>query len=413
MKPNLRSAASAAAFAALACTAPAAAQLTMDPGLKLTLTAGEWRTSTGYEGSVRAGTEAYVFNGFARRPGDDGTEELGLRATARDRFAGPWLRYDRGRPSGQGTYTLSASSDMMVGTISGPSGETRPFLMCKRPGTGGWSAFDGTELWTRRVSAKRSNGTKEVTAVLELQYVREGERTYDLSRAVANLVGSDGKAHQAGQARGPDGSRLATRTFEPCGHQLLHFTWSDMPLEVRGLEFRIDGRPVAALSLSLPPAYNSPPEPNPAPAPSPTPAPAPAPTPVPGGLAVPAGAAGFVGYGPWAYKVDELVRGPDGHIQAVFTVRNASRQRLPFGITDFEAHLIDADGRSVRRLGNLYRAAPTGPAAALSPAGSSYLEPGDEMRGRILFPGTKGFEPAQLRLKEPVRSLTVNTYPLR
>jgi hypothetical protein len=35
------------------------------------------------------------------------------------------------------------------------------------------------------------------------------------------------------------------------------------------------------------------------------------------------------------------------------------------------------------------------------------------MRGRVLFPGTKGFEPIQLRIKEPVRSLTTNSYPLR
>lgn len=43
----------------------------------------------------------------------------------------------------------------------------------------------------------------------------------------------------------------------------------------------------------------------------------------------------------------------------------------------------------------------------------SYLEPGDEIRARILFPNSKAFRPVKLRLKEPVRSLTTNTYPLR
>jgi hypothetical protein len=53
-------------------------------------------------------------------------------------------------------------------------------------------------------------------------------------------------------------------------------------------------------------------------------------------------------YGPWAFQVAELTRGPDGNYQAVVTVRNASQQRLEFTITDLDASLIDADGRSVR-----------------------------------------------------------------
>lgn len=128
---------------------------------------------------------------------------------------------------------------------------------------------------------------------------------------------------------------------------------------------------------------------------------------------MPAGAGSFSDYGPWQYKVDELARGPDGHFQLVFTVRNASRQRLPFSITDFDAYLIDSDGRSIRRLGNLHAASISGPASSLERMGMSYLEPGDTLRDRILFPGTKGFEPVQLRIKEPVRSLTTNSYPLR
>jgi hypothetical protein len=97
----------------------------------------------------------------------------------------------------------------------------------------------------------------------------------------------------------------------------------------------------------------------------------------------------------------------------VFTVRNSSRQRLSFSITDFDAYLINADDRSIRRLGNLHAASVTGPASSLERIGMSYLEPGDTLRSRILFPGTKGWEPVKLRIKEPVRSLTTNNYPLR
>ena len=137
-----------------------------------------------------------------------------------------------------------------------------------------------------------------------------------------------------------------------------------------------------------------------------------APAQKPARLAVPAGASAFQTFGPWEFKVDEMVRGPDGHIQAVVTVRNASSKRLPFTFTDIDAYLIDANGRTVQRHGNLYRVSPGGPVSALVNAGSSYLEPGDQLRGRLLFHPTKGFKPAQLRLEEPVKSQSSATYPM-
>jgi hypothetical protein len=129
-------------------------------------------------------------------------------------------------------------------------------------------------------------------------------------------------------------------------------------------------------------------------------------------VTVPAGAATFQPFGPWEFKVDAISRGPDGHIQMIVTVRNASNRQMPFTITDIDAHLIDANGRSVQRHGNLYRVTPDGPVAALVNAGSSYLEPGDQIRGRLLFPNTKEFAPVQLRLREPVKSQTVVTHPM-
>jgi hypothetical protein len=131
------------------------------------------------------------------------------------------------------------------------------------------------------------------------------------------------------------------------------------------------------------------------------------------GLNVPTEAATYQNYGGWDFKVDELVRGPDGHIQAVVSVRNASRTRMPFTITDLDAYLIDANGRTVQRHGNLYRVSPGGPVAALVNAGSSQLEPGDELRARLLFHPSKGFNPISLRLKEPVSSQRVNTHAIR
>ncbi len=129
---------------------------------------------------------------------------------------------------------------------------------------------------------------------------------------------------------------------------------------------------------------------------------------------MPAGAASFQTYGPWQFKFDELKRGPDGHYQAVFTVRNASQQRQGFTITDIEAFLIGEDGRTVRRLGNVYQLSPEGSAEEIVRNPSpNYLEPGDQMRARMIFPGTKDFQPVQFRVKEPVSSQTTNTYPMR
>jgi hypothetical protein len=129
-------------------------------------------------------------------------------------------------------------------------------------------------------------------------------------------------------------------------------------------------------------------------------------------LFVPAGAAAFQSYGPWDFKLDELLRGPDGHIQAVVTVKNASDRRLPFTVSDLEASLTDANGREIRRHGNLYRVTPAASVAGLVIAGSSTVEPGAEVRGRLLFPDTRAFRPVKLRLTEPVRSQASNTYDL-
>lgn len=64
----------AAAAAVLATSpAPAAAQLSSDLSVKLGL-GGEWRTSMGYEGTIRVVRYNYAYTGFPRRRGDESVE---------------------------------------------------------------------------------------------------------------------------------------------------------------------------------------------------------------------------------------------------------------------------------------------------------------------------------------------------
>jgi hypothetical protein len=207
--------------------------------------------------------------------------------------------------------------------------------------------------------------------------------------------------------------------LKPCGWVTVAYTFDRLPSAPRDLYFQPSYGKRAKWDVSGD-FTSSPPERQPTPAPRPQPQPGPAPTPAPQPVSEagrPAAGGAFGGmqsYGPWSFQVAELARGPDGNYQAVVTVRNASQQRLGFTITDLDASLIDADGRTVRRLGNLYLASPTGPASALERNPSTnYLEPGDQLRARLLFQGTAAFDPVQIRLKEPVRSGATRTFPTR
>jgi hypothetical protein len=420
-----------AASSVLCLPAQASAQGLDAMWMKLNSPVGIWRSSTGHEGNIarkESGSFTHGFTGFRRASGTVSVEELDLEPAMSYRYAGPYARIQGGQIVEEGRYELAVSSNRMIGKVVRAGRET-PFVMCKRPDTGPATDFR-RNIWTRLISAKRINGGRGASVVVELQYSWVDELYYDFDHAVATLVGTNNLGYTSILPTDSAGATLGHRKMETCGTVQLHFTWQDLPVESQRFLLRTKYDELAEFDLDLPfeggvapapapepapqpaPAPTPTPAPPPPPAPAPVPAPAPAPVPVPGS-GVPTGASSFSNYGPWQYKVDELVRGPDGHFQLVFSVRNASRQRLPFSITDFDATLIDADGRGIRRLGNLHAASVTGPASSLERIGMSYLEPGDTMRGRVLFPGTKEFQPIQLRIKEPVRSLTTNSYPLR
>ncbi len=439
-----RCASRCAVLATLSLAVPAAAQTgALLPHLAPSLESAEWRTNTGYAGPSRKSGDTYVLTGFSPTENGD-SEEIGVKGTGSTTVEGPWVRYLFGNPVDVGRVTLAFDGSALTGHYVGSDGQRRPYIACRLPSMpSGMSRFDGESLWTRRVSLRRTTPSDiAMTATIEIQHVGLDPRNIDFNTMTAVIRSHDGQSATVRQARDEGGQAVSgRRAFTRCQRQTFQLVFAAVPFDTLTLEVRLGDRVIASLNAigrkpvaeppptptptpmpsPIPEPVPAPPQaPNPAPPPSaPPPLPAPVPTPAPpvpatpGGLSVPSGAASLQTYGPWQFKVDELLRGPDGHIQAVVTVRNASQQRLPFSITDIEAFVIDADGQSIRRLGNLYRVSPAGPADALVPAGMSYLEPGDQIRGRLFFANTKDFAPVQLRLKEPVRSLTVNTYPIR
>jgi hypothetical protein len=412
--------------AAALSAGPAAAQTpspVLRPELVQALTDTEWRTSTGHRLKASAQGDSFTLYGSFNNEAM-ASESVGLAVAGPMTLAGNWSVTRRGREAEHGRIVIQVDPGFLDGYIPIDRQNQRPWFAClSPPALNGPARWSGSWLWTRPISVQRDPAPGEaMTATVELQNVSGEQHNIDFSKVAASLQARDGESAVAGEWRDESGRVVTgTRILHRCDRRIFTLRFSSVPFETSKLDVRVGDLPVASFPSVAPaptrPAPDTAPPQSPAPAPAPGPAPAPMPAPLPapsaGGIALPAGASGYQAYGPGQFKVDQLLRGPDGDIQAVVSARNASEKRLPFSIADFDAYLIGEDGRTIRRLGNLYRLASAGPASALVLAGMSYLEPGDEIRARIVFPGTKDFQPAKLRLKEPVRSLTVNTYPLR
>lgn len=431
---RLAAAAAASAVAGASFSGTVAAQsVALDPQLRAELLSGLWLTGTARVMQAKAATDGLEFSDQTAASGYN--ERWHVKATGGSTLQGAYYTSRLGLPDEVGSISLEAESERLIGRYRDGRGDLREYVACRVPRLAGqrrWAAG----VWNRVATASRDPSDPE-TVVVAVEQIWSGGGTVTLNASPykAVLRSADGRrtlSDAANYAEAAPGDDYAP-TMEPCDIRTLILRFKAAGFASRSVEITRAGEPFVALPVSVAaiagepapapaPAPDPAPEPAPIPAPEPSPpgpAPQPAPAPAPspgqdqGGLQVPAGASEFQTYGPWEFRVDELVRGPDGQLQAVLSVRNGSQQRLPFGAADLEVSVIDADGVSVQRLGNLYRVAPSGSAAALVNAGTSYLEPGDQIRVRLLFDRTKSFDPVRLRLKEPVRSQTLNTYPLR
>lgn len=143
--------------------------------------------------------------------------------------------------------------------------------------------------------------------------------------------------------------------------------------------------------------------------------PAPAPSPSPGSGGVPSGAGSWQLYGSiWSFKVDELVQGPDGHWQAIVSVRDESTDRVGMTASEIEAFLINEDGETIRQTGNLYRPSVTGPVASLERlTGTQWMEKGDTIRVRLVWDQSKDLHPIKLRVRDSGHDPVIREFPLR
>ncbi|WP_342249052.1 hypothetical protein [Sphingomonas sp. OTU376] len=133
----------------------------------------------------------------------------------------------------------------------------------------------------------------------------------------------------------------------------------------------------------------------------------------PAGPGVPAGAGSWQRYGIWSFKVDELAQGPDGHWQAIVSVR-AETDHIGMRASEIDAFLIDADGQSIRDDGNLYDDKVTGTAAGLErDPGTNGMQRRDTARFRLLFPDSKDLNPVTLRIRNSGADQVSNDYPMR
>jgi hypothetical protein len=112
--------------------------------------------------------------------------------------------------------------------------------------------------------------------------------------------------------------------------------------------------------------------------------------------------------------VDELAPGPDGHWQAVVSVRSENRVRIGMHPSEIQAYLIDADGQALRDEGNFYKASAQGGASGLPYVeGRLWMQQGDVVRVRLLFKNSREVRPARLRLGSTHGDAVLRTFDIR
>jgi hypothetical protein len=95
-------------------------------------------------------------------------------------------------------------------------------------------------------------------------------------------------------------------------------------------------------------------------------------------------------------RPEQIRRNAAGDWEAVLNVRNVHSARLGLGAGALEMFLIDTDGVSARRVGNIYSAANEGELVRVTQ--TLYLEPGESVRIRFHFANTKTLRPVRYRM---------------
>ena len=120
----------------------------------------------------------------------------------------------------------------------------------------------------------------------------------------------------------------------------------------------------------------------------------------------------YSNYGIWDFRIESIERDEQGLWQAVVWVRDAATRRVGLAEEGVMITMFDSDGRSIATYGTLFRASVTGSLQELETIPQTmWMEKGDEIRVRLVFPRSAGFDPVRLRLWSNDRETFSRTFP--
>ena len=121
----------------------------------------------------------------------------------------------------------------------------------------------------------------------------------------------------------------------------------------------------------------------------------------------------YANYGIWDIRIESLERDAAGNFQAVVWVRDAASYRVGLTTDGVSITMFDSDGRSIATASTLYRASVTGTWSQLEAIPETmWMEKGDEIRVRLIFPHSGQFDPVRLRLWSGDRQTFSRTFAL-
>ncbi len=386
---------------------------------------GDWRSSSGYLLRARLSGDRLALTGHAP-DSPQLTETFVVGAVARGSYEASWERWSGATRIGGSVSNLVLDTDRLSGRLADASGSAGSYVACRAGDSSADArAVDGIPFWMRPIQARLGDKGRGAVVEVTVQNVGPGKTTLILQALKAAYRNDRGQAVASSdvRVRNPTGGVFHMLPVDACATESFEIVFPSVPAGAHLLDLQIGGSTVGRWEFAAPPQPDGSSAPSPAPPPPPPPPPSP-PTPAPpsppsapqpappvGGL--PSGAGGWQQYGPnWSFKVDQLSPGPDGHWQAVISARSENRVKVGMVSNEIEAFLIDEDGESVGHAGNLYRASVTGPAAGLEPIPTVWMQQGDIVRVRLLFPRSSAFRPVRFRLKNNGGNPTIRNFPM-
>ncbi len=120
----------------------------------------------------------------------------------------------------------------------------------------------------------------------------------------------------------------------------------------------------------------------------------------------------YANYGIWDIRIESMERDSQGNWQAVVWVRDAASYRVGLTTDGVCITIFDSDGRSIATASTLYRASVPGTWSQIEAIPETmWMEKGDEIRVRLIFPHSAKFDPVRMRVWSGDRETFSRTFP--